>query len=111
MLDSLFRSHEELCTVLRLFGRQMLQLHRDDPSLGRIREVLKRADNIRRQLRVEEESSKHIDELLTGGATSPSEHSGGPVINDAPLPKRIQKRNRLTRPYSLRVLRFPPLSD
>src|ERR1700678_3071557 len=49
LMDSLFQSHAELCTALRLAGRQLLRV--EDPgaeSLEKIRNVLKRAANVRK---------------------------------------------------------------
>jgi hypothetical protein len=51
LMDQLSRSHAELCAALRLVGRQMLRFEKQaDGSLEKVREVLKRADHIRKAL-------------------------------------------------------------
>jgi hypothetical protein len=101
----LVHSHTELCAALRSVGRQMLQLPKQDgQSLERMRIVLKRADNIRQTLQLPDEylePPKRIDPLLV---SSPSEQA----ISDAPIRKSVQKR-RMSRPRSLRIVKFPSL--
>jgi hypothetical protein len=102
--DDLLHSHAELCSVVRSVGRQMLQFENQDrQSLDRLRVVLKRADNIRQTLRLQEEypetPKKHPFEASV-------ECSGEQAINDAPIHKG-GARNHLSRPRSLRIVRFP----
>jgi hypothetical protein len=112
LMDQLSRSHFELCASLRLAGRQMLRFEKqDDESLERIRKVLKRADNIRGVLqRLDEsgESPKAMDEDELADASSlASQYTTDQVVNEVAIRKSVQRKNRLTRPRSLRVIRFP----
>ncbi len=113
-MDQLFRSHTELCAALRLAGRQMLRLEQQgDGSLERIRKALKRADNVRKMLEIPDESRaaiknlKNIDEIVVEAPPSAAECSPDQGIENSPMRKNVQKRTRLTRPNSLRVVRFP----
>ncbi len=114
LMDQLFRSHTELCAALRLAGRQMLRLEQQgDGSLERIRKALKRADNVRKMLEIPDESRaaiknlKNIDEIVVEAPPSAAECSPDQGIENSPMRKNVQKRTRLTRPNSLRVVRFP----
>ena len=61
LMDQLVRSHTELCSTLRLVGRQLLRFeHQGDESLEKVREILKRGDNIRKAL----QSSDGLPEAL-----------------------------------------------
>jgi len=114
-LDGLFRSHAELCTALRSVGRQMLRFEKHDgQSLDNIRKVLKRATNIRRTLRIPEDvldPPGQLDDLAPALPVAASECSPGEPSSDAPIRKDVQKdaqrKHRLTRPHSLRILKFP----
>jgi len=114
LMDQLVRSHIELCAALRLAGRQVLRFGaQSDESLERIRKVLKRADNLRQVLKIADESPeavknlRNIDELVVEAPTSAAERSPDQGIEDSPMRKIVQRRTRLTRPNSLRVVRFP----
>jgi hypothetical protein len=110
LLDQLFRSHVELCEVLRLAGRQMLRFEQqgDDP-LEKIRAALKRAEHVRKAMESADYSPealmhrKILSELADVSAPVPRYHDGQPA-NDDPIPSNVQlhRRTRLTR-----VLKFP----
>jgi hypothetical protein len=109
LMDQLFRSHVELCAGLRLAGRQILRFeNQDDQSLRKIRGVLKRADNIRKALIGPNDLPEALNntyELGVEPTTPVSEFSSHQ--NDGPVRKSGQKRSRLIRPNSLRIVRFP----
>jgi hypothetical protein len=111
LMDQLFRSHVELCAALRSAGRQILRLeNQDDQSLRKIRGVLKRADNIRRVLIGPNdfpETASNTYELVVDATTPVDENSLDQAQNDAPIRKGVQRRSRLIRPHSLRIVRFP----
>jgi hypothetical protein len=105
-LENLVQSNLELCTALRLIGRQMLRYEKQDgESLNRVRKVLKRAENIRRTLRVPNESLE--TEKSETNADSPSEYIPEQEVNEAAVGKDVQRKGRLVRPRSLRLLKFP----
>jgi len=113
-MDQLVRSHTELCAALRLAGRQMLRFEtQGDGSLERIRKVLKRADNIRKVLEIPDESReavknlRNIEEIVVEAPAPAAERSPDQVVDDGSNRKSVQRRTRLTRPHSLRVVRFP----
>ena len=100
ILDGLARSQSELCTVLRLAARQLLQFVKDDDrSLERIRVVLKRAENIQRTISLSE-PEKDLDELQD--SLAPSVAGYIPDLTLPETPTRIHKvqRSRLTRPFA-----------
>jgi hypothetical protein len=113
-MDQLVLSHTELCAALRLAGRQMLRFSTQrDGSLERIRKVLKRADNLRKVLEIPDESRealqnlKNIDEIAVEGPTSAAECNPDQGLADSAIRNSVQRRSRLTRPNSMRVVRFP----
>lgn len=108
VLNDLFLSHAELCTALRLVGRQMLQFgKRDDQSLDKMRQVLKRAENIRKTLNISNEPLKNADELLHD-QTTPVSGSPSATPKEGPARKGARRTSRLTRSRSFGLLRFPP---
>ena len=108
VLDDLFLSHAELCTALRLVGRRMLQFEkRDDPSLDKMREVLKRAENIRKMLNMSNDPLRTVDELMRDQPTSVS-GSPSATPNEGSPRKSVARTSRLTRSRSFGLLRFPP---
>jgi len=113
LMDQLFLSHTELYATLRLAGRQILQSDKQsDGSLERIRKVLKRADNMRKALQSADELPETLkkmdeEELVVNAPETASEYGPDEVVNAGPAPKGVQKRTRLTRPRSLRIIRFP----
>jgi len=109
LTDQLFRSHAELCTALRLAGRLLLAFEKQDhQSLQKIREVLKRADNIRKSLGIADEMPEAPRNTYEFVADPPTpEYDDDQAMQDGPIRKRTQRRTRLTRPYPLRILKFP----
>ncbi len=108
MLDSLLESHGELCATLRQVGRQLLHIeNRGDHSLDKIRSVLKRAENLRRTLRISSEMQQGKDELFGAAETSDFESNPGNAATEAPSRETVQKKGRLTRPRSFDILKFP----
>jgi hypothetical protein len=111
LMDQLFRSHVELCAALRSAGRQILRLeNQDDQSLRKVRGVLKRADNIRRALIDPNDLPEALNntyELVVDATTRVDENGIDQAKNDAPIRKSAQRRSRLIRPHSLRIVRFP----
>ena len=95
-LDNLFQSHYELCAALRFIGRKILDLDlekRDNLAADRIRAVLRRADNIRRQLRIpppsrepEPEPSIEFQASSTASAEASSDQSASESA-----PKSVRK--------------------
>jgi hypothetical protein len=80
----------------------------DDHSLRKMREVLKRADNLRQALLGSNDLPKALSNMyeFSGDLTTPvSEYSS--QQNDGPVGKRRRKRSHLIRPNSLRIVRFP----
>jgi len=102
LAESLLRSHVELCTALRLAGRQILRLHGDQESLDKIRQALKKAEGLRKFWRNPEWAETAIPD-------SPAEASAEPVFaSDGQTQSPTRKRpGRLSRPHPHRVLRFP----
>lgn len=101
LMDQLARSHAELCATLRLVGRQMLRFEKQtDGSLQKVREVLKRADHIRKALQspdgLPEAHPKTDQEKLVVKARKPAAAVGKSV------PKRARSR-------SLHIIRFPTM--
>jgi hypothetical protein len=97
LMDQLSRSHAELCATLRLVGRQMLPFEKQaDGSLEKVREVLKRADNIRKALQspdgLPDALQKTDQEKLVVKARKPAASTS--------VPKRAGSR-------SLHIVRFP----
>ena len=108
ILENLVQSQAELCLVLRLAGRQLLPFAKqDDQTLERIRKALKRAENIRKTVGSPEEPQRDADELSAATETPASGYIPDLPLDDAPIRKSAQKKSRLTRPYSLAVLKFP----
>jgi len=102
----LVHSHAELRAAVRSVGRQMLHFAKHDgESLERLRIVLKRADNIRRTLRLPDDYQElpmKINRPVMPEAPSQAE----PAMDDTASHKRVQ-RKRMSQPRSLRVIRFP----
>jgi hypothetical protein len=92
LLDQLFQSHTELCTMLRSAARQMLRFEKqDDGSLEKIRKVLKRADQVRQLLRGPDElpgaaMKLSEDDMVGEPPTSVSEYTPGQVVNEGSTP-------------------------
>jgi hypothetical protein len=113
LMDQLFLSHTELYATLRLAGRQILQSDKQSHgSLEKIRKVLKRADNMRKALQSADELPETLkkmdqDELAVNAPETASEYGPDKAVNGGPAPKNVQKRTRLARPRSLRIIRFP----
>lgn len=113
LMDQLFRSHFELCAALRLAGRQMLRSEKSgDGSLEKVREVLKRGDNIHRAVARSNglpDVLRDPDqiELVAEALLSASDNGSGQVITEPPARKGVLKKARLKRPHSLRVIKFP----
>jgi hypothetical protein len=85
LLDQLLQSHSELSARLRLAGRQMLRFeNQGGGSLEKVREALKRADNIRKTL--------HHLEGLPRAPKNIHQHAG--------------KRTSLNCPPSVRIIKF-----
>lgn len=102
--DDLLHSHAELCSVLRSVGRQMLQFEKQDrQSLDRLRIVLKRADNIRQTLRLQDEYPEILKKHELDAPAASAEDSGERAVNDAVVQKS-GARGHLSRP---RIVRFP----
>lgn len=100
LIDQLLRSHAELCATLRVAGRQILRFEQpSDESLEKVREVLKRAENIRKVLQTRgalpEIPAEVASELITEPATT-----------DPPIGKKAPTRSHVN-PVSLRLIRFP----
>jgi hypothetical protein len=101
IIDQLLRSHAELCAALRVAGRQILRFEQPgDESLEKVREVLKRAENIRKVL----ETRGALPEIPAEAA---SELSAEPAMSDPPMRKPAPNKAHLDRPVSLRLIRFP----
>jgi hypothetical protein len=109
-LESLVHSHVELCAALRLIGRQLLNFEKQDSYLlNKVREVLKQAENVRRTLdipNVSGEPDNSLDEPAAPPIT-PSEDGIVPKTIDNQPRSGVQRKGRLTRPRSLRILKFP----
>ena len=110
-MDQLFRSHAELCAALRLAGRQMSGFEKQGgESLEKIRKVLKRADNIRKVLKMPDETldgPKKLYDLVVDAPSPFAAYSSEEPMNDGPTRKGAQRKSRLTRPHSQYLLRFP----
>jgi len=113
LMDQLLRSHAELCVTLRSAGRHILQEEKQrDGSLERIRQVLKRAENVRKAIQspdaLPETSKNALEDDLMGAALGPvSDHSPEHGIPPAPIRKNVSKRAHVNRPGSLRIIKFP----
>ena len=90
LVDQLFQSHAELCTMLRSAGRQILRFENEDGgSLEKIRRVLKRADHIRQTLRGPDELPGRTimpstDDLIVEAASSVSDYTSESVTEPSP---------------------------
>jgi hypothetical protein len=101
IIDQLLRSHAELCATLRVAGRQILRFEQPgDESLEKVREVLKRAENIRKVL----ETRGALPEITAEVA---SELTTEPAMTDPPMRKPAPNKPHLNRPVSLRLVPFP----
>jgi hypothetical protein len=109
VVDQLVRSHAELRTALRLAGRQILRLQRQDQSLlEKIRDTLKRADNIVKTFGVPQdlqEEQKNVDAYATHLPQVVSFFPALQTKSEQPVSKHAPKRNRLYRPRLLRVVK------
>jgi hypothetical protein len=106
MVDALIRSQAELCAMLRLAGRQLLQFtNEDDQSLERIRVVLKRAENIHKTVTLSEPSTD-VDERSEPLAVSVSGYIPDLALSE--VPERLHKvqRKALTRPFAQAELKL-----
>jgi len=93
--------HAELCATLRVAGRQILRFEQPgDESLEKVREVLKRAENIRKVL----ETRGALPEITAEVA---SELITEPAMTDPPMRKPAPNKPHLNRPVSLRLVPFP----
>jgi hypothetical protein len=93
LMDNLFQSHAELCSALRLAGRQLLRVEQPGAeSLEKIRTVLKRAANVRKAL---------------VGRTEGPETLDSQIMDRAPIPKSVRKGTNPGRRQSPVVIRFP----
>jgi hypothetical protein len=100
LMERFFQSHAELCVALRSAGRQLLRFEKQaDQSLERIRRVLKRADTIRKALRIPNElpeTLKSMDELSVVAPAPVSEYRA-----------HAQRKTRPSRPHPQPILKFP----
>jgi hypothetical protein len=105
LIDQLVRSHAELSAALRWTGRQMLRFeHHDHDALEKIRETLRRAENIRRTLSTSADSPPDLK------PTEESRVNPQAVVSqcsDQRNFKSTQRKTRLSRAHSLRVIKFP----
>jgi hypothetical protein len=93
LMDNLFQSHAELCSALRLAGRQLLRVEQPGAeSLEKIRTVLKRAANVRKALVGRTEGPEPLDRQ---------------IMDRAPIPKSVRKGTNPGRRQSPVVIRFP----
>jgi hypothetical protein len=101
-VESLVRSHAELCTALRLAGRQILRLNGDPESLDRIRQVLKNAEELRKP-------GKDPERAETVIPTPPPEANTETAAATSQTKDAHTRRpgRRLSRPHPHRILRFP----
>jgi len=114
LVDELYRSQAELCTTLRLAGRQLLQFEkRGDGLLDKVREVLKRAENIQKTVRSASVLSETLsqdapygNELAMEAPTQDSEYSPNQAVGATVMPE-TRRRRTLRRPNALRVIKFP----
>lgn len=117
LVDELCRSQTELCATLRLAGRQLLQFEKQgDGLLDKVREVLKRAENIQKTMRSESDLSEALSVAAVFGSglavetsmpASESEYSPDQATSEDMLPKTGRRRSRLQRPHALRIIKFP----
>jgi hypothetical protein len=109
VVDQLVRSHAELRTALRLAGRQILRLQRQDQNLlEKIRETLKRADNIVKTFGVPQDLQEEQKNVEAYATHAPQVVSFFPTVqtkSEKPVSKHAAKRNRLYRPRLLRVVK------
>jgi hypothetical protein len=92
--------------ALRLVARQMLQFAKpDDQSLAKVRNALKRAENIRRAISTPNGPQKDVVELPAADAPAsgyiPDRPQEVPTINGPQKSVKGPQKSRLTRPYSL----------
>jgi hypothetical protein len=108
LMDRLFQSHAELCTALRLAGRQLLRVEEQGAEpLEKIRKVLKRADHVRKALVRLNEWPETLEHMHESVVTSAAEYSQDGGTEDVAIRKSAQKRNSPGRGHSPRVIRFP----
>jgi hypothetical protein len=108
LMDRLFQSHAELCTALRLAGRQLLRVEEQGAEpLEKIRKVLKRADHVRKALIRLNEWPETLDQMHQSVVASAAEYSADEGAEDVPIRKSAQKGNSPSRGQSSRVIRFP----
>ena len=106
LIDQLLRSHAELCATLRLAGRQILRFEQPgDESLEKVREVLKRAENIRKVLETRGALPEITADLASELITEPA--MTDPAMTDPAMGKPAPTKTHLNRPVSLRLIRFP----
>jgi hypothetical protein len=108
-LDALLRSHLELCAILRSVGRRMLRSENEDnvPS-DRLRKALRRAENIQHMLKSPEAHPKGVEGSEATDYSASWQGREEPLTDEATAPNDFQRRTRLTRPRSLRIVRLPP---
>jgi hypothetical protein len=111
LMDQVYQSHAELSTALRLAGRQMLRFElQGHESLERIRNVLRRADNIREALESSDEPSlagKNQFEMKVNAPTLVSEYGNDQVLSSGPIRKSPQRRKVPIGPQLQRIFRIP----
>lgn len=108
LMDNLFQSHAELCTALRLAGRQLLRVEQPGAeSLEKIRTVLKRAANVRKAFIGLTEGPEALDNMHKSAAASASEYNRNRIMDQAAIPKSVQKGTNPGRRQSPVVIRFP----
>jgi hypothetical protein len=108
LMDRLFQSHAELCTALRLAGRQLLRVEEQGAEpLEKIRKVLKRADHVRKALIRLNEWPETLEHMHKSVVASAAEFGTDQGAEDVPMRKSVQKGNGPNRAHSSRVIRFP----
>jgi hypothetical protein len=94
-----------LSAALRWTGRQMLRFeHHDHDALEKIRETLRRAENIRRTLSTSADSPQDLKQ------TEESRVNAQAVVSqcsDQEAFKSTQRKTGLSRAHPLRVIKFP----
>lgn len=118
-IAKLIESHADLFQALRLSGRELLQfIDQDSQSLVRIRKVLSNADKVRKELKdayqwADGGTAPARKRRQTGKARAKRNRSEVSSLapESSPPDKQVRgrnsKRNRLTRPNSYRILKFP----
>jgi hypothetical protein len=108
LMDNLFQSHAELCSALRLAGRQLLRVEQPGAeSLEKIRTVLKRAANVRKALMGRTEGPETFEDMHKSAVASASDHNRNQIMDQARIPKSVQKGTNPGRRQSPVVIRFP----